>query len=255
MSNYARYPSLMNRLVVVSGGASGIGASIVENFVACDAKVIFFDLDQQAGEHLAQRLANTHLHSPVFIKLDLTNIEKLQQTLIDIEKEYGPIKVLVNNAARDDRHTIEEVDPEFWRQCMAVNLDHYFFACQSVIESMKKNGGGSIINMSSITWVAGMTGLTGYTAANAAIMGMTRGMARELGKYNIRLNSVIPGWIMTERQKQKWLTPELKEAWLERQCLKEMLEPEEVARLVVFLGADDSRMITSQNLSVDGGYT
>ena len=254
MSNFARYPSLMNRVVVVSGGASGIGASIVANFVASDAKVIFFDIDEQAGQQLEQRLAHKNLHSPKFIKLDLCEIETLQQTLNRIEKDYGPIKVLVNNAARDDRHSIEDVDPEFWRHCMAVNLDHYFFACQSVIESMKKNGGGSIVNMSSITWVAGMTDMTGYTAANAAIMGMTRGMAREVGEHNIRLNSVIPGWIMTERQREKWLTPELEKAWIDRQCLKEMLGPDEVARLVVFLGADDSKMITSQNFSVDGGY-
>jgi NAD(P)-dependent dehydrogenase (short-subunit alcohol dehydrogenase family) len=245
---YALYPSLKNEAVVVTGGASGIGASIVEHFAAQGARVGFLDLDDEAGRALAAKSGAS------FIKCDLRDIGALRGAIAKFETEHGPTLALVNNAARDDRHTLEEVTPEFWDERMATNLRHQFFAAQAVLPAMRKRKRGSIINMGSISWRLALGGMPAYVTAKAAVEGLTRGLARDVGADGIRVNSVIPGWIMTERQVKLWLTPESEADLMVKQCLKEKLYPDDVARMVLWLAADDSRMATAQSFVIDGGW-
>jgi NAD(P)-dependent dehydrogenase (short-subunit alcohol dehydrogenase family) len=252
--NFATYPSLRDRVVIVTGGASGIGEAIVEAFAAQHSRVAFLDLQAEAGHALAERIAGQRCPKPHFYKCDLTDIAALQATLASILDTFGTIDVLVNNAGNDTRHTIEEVTPESWDSAIAVNLKHQFFMAQGVIPAMRKAGRGAIINMSSIGWVIPSTHLPVYVTAKAAIVGMTRTLAHELGPDNIRVNSVMPGAIQTERQKQLWYTEAYKAEILSRQALKRMLLPEEVARLVLFLASDDSAAITNQSYVIDGGW-
>ncbi len=254
MSEWAVYPSLRGRSVFVTGGASGIGAAIVERFCEQHARVAFVDIDRRAGEQRLAALQERGLPPPLFLECDLRDIEQLRSCIRKAAEANGPITVLVNNAARDDRHALEEVTPEYWRERLAVNLDHHFFAAQAVVPMMKKAGGGSIINMGSVTWMIGQGGMPGYSAAKAAIMGLTRSLARDLGPFNIRVTSVAPGWIMTERQVRMWLTPESEQELLNRQCLKRKLDPDDIARVVLFLAADDSSAMTNQTYVVDGGW-
>jgi NAD(P)-dependent dehydrogenase (short-subunit alcohol dehydrogenase family) len=251
---YASYPSLVDRSILVTGGGSGIGAEVVESFVAQGARVAFLDVSRDASETLVARLGRGVRHPPVFVECDLTDVEGLRAAVAAIEGRLGPLRVLVNNAANDDRHRIEEVTPEYWDQCMAVNLRHQFFAVQAALPGMRGAGGGSIINMGSIVWAIPSTGHVAYVTAKAAVMGLTRTLARELGPAGIRVNSVMPGAILTERQQRLWFTPEYKAQVLERQSLKRHLYPGDVARLVLFLAADDSAAMTSQSYVVDGGW-
>lgn len=251
----ASYPSLRDRAVFVSGGASGIGASLVEHFAAQGSRVAFVDLRQTEGEALARRLAEAGHPAPHFTACDLCDIGALQAAIERAADAVGRFTVLVNNAANDQRHRIEDVTPAYWDERFAVNLRHQFFAAQSVIPMMREAGGGSIINMGSASWRIGQGGMPAYTAAKAAVEGLTRGMARDLGPDRIRVNCVIPGWIMTERQVSLWLTPEAEADLMRNQCLKEKLYPADVARLALWLAADDSRMCTSQTWTVDGGWT
>jgi NAD(P)-dependent dehydrogenase (short-subunit alcohol dehydrogenase family) len=250
----AIYPSLAGRVVVVTGGASGIGEAIVEAFVAQRAQVVFLDIQDEAAERLIERMRALGGETPLYRRCDLTDIGHVRQTMDEILAIYPEVNVLVNNAGNDTRHTVEEVTPESWDQLMAVNLKHQFFMAQALIPAMRMAGGGSIVNMSSISWVIPSTGVPIYVMAKAAIVGMTRTLAHTVGKDNIRVNSVMPGAILTERQKRLWLTEEYTAEVLSRQALKRMILPEEVARLVLFLASDDSSAITNQSYVIDGGW-
>jgi D-xylose 1-dehydrogenase len=255
MDLFARYPSLDGRKVIVTGGASGIGAAIVAHFVAQNAKVGFIDLDEAAAQRLLDRLGDT-AHPCRFAAADLRDIAALGRAIDGLRAELGgPITVLVNNAARDDRHAIDEVTPEYWDERMATNLRHQFFAAQAVKDDMIASGGGAIVNMSSISFMLGQGGMPVYLTAKAAVVGLTRALARDLGPHRIRVNAVMPGWIMTERQIELWLTPEAEAELMRGQCLKEKLYPPDIARMVLWLAADDSRLVTAQNFVVDGGWT
>lgn len=253
-SRYATYPSLRDRIVLVTGGGSGIGASIVEQFAFQGARVAFLDVAVDCSNDLVRKLSATCSHAPLFIPCDLTDIASLQSAIARIEEQLGPIAVLVNNAARDDRHNYAGVTPEYWDRAMNVNLRHQFFAIQSVVPAMKQAGGGSIINMSSICWLIPSTGFPAYATAKAAIVGLTRSMSHELGEHGIRVNAVLPGAILTERQRQLWWTPEYEAKVMSRQALKQHIAPEEVARLLLFLASDDSAFITNQSYIIDAGW-
>ena len=251
--HFAVYPSLRGRAVLITGGGSEIGASLVEHFARQDARVAFLDIDTESSESLVRSLS-TCKHAPLFHRCDLTDIPALRSAIAEIELRLGAVRVLVNNAASDDRHNFTDVTPEYWDQRMAVNLRHYFFAIQAVVPQMAEASGGSIINMSSIAWMVPATGFPVYVAAKAAIIGLTRTMARELAQANIRVNSVLPGAIATERQCRLWLTPEYLAEIMTAQALKRTLVPADVSRLVLFLAADDSEAITNQSYVVDGGW-
>lgn len=251
---FAHYPSLRDVLVVISGGASGIGAAMVEQFALQDAQVAFFDIEEASASALIHKIGKGVQHSPKFLHCDLTNIDELRSAIKNIEAEIGTIRVLVNNAANDDRHKTAEVTPEYWDQRMNVNLRHHFFAIQAVAPGMTSAGGGSIINMSSISWMIPTTGLPAYIAAKAGIVGLTRTLSRELGGANIRVNSISPGAILTERQRRLWMTPEYLAEVMRNQALKRELSPDDVARLVLFLASDDSSGITGQNFVIDAGW-
>lgn len=249
---YAQYPSLQDKVVLITGGATGIGASMVEHFAAQGSRVAFLDLEEVSAAKLIESIAGTK-HAPLFLKRDLTDIAALRSAIQEVESKLGPVNALVNNAARDDRHKTSEVTPEYWDERMAVNLRHQFFATQAVLPGMKRSG-GAIINMSSISWMIPSTGLPAYIAAKAGIVGLTRTLSREVGEANIRVNCVLPGAIMTERQRKLWFTPEYLAEVMKAQALKRELLPEDVARLVLFLAADDSESITGQNFIIDGGW-
>jgi D-xylose 1-dehydrogenase len=254
MSSFAVYPSLKGRSVLVTGGGSGIGAQIVRRFCEQGAKVAFIDVDRAASEALVQEITGGNRPAPLFLPCDLRDIAALQSAVAEAAAANGPITALVNNAARDDRHAWDTVTPEFWDERFAVNLRHQFFAAQTVQPMMKEAGGGSIINMGSTSWMVGQGGMAAYTAAKSAVLGLTRSLARDWGPDNIRVNSIAPGWIMTERQQQMWLTPEGEKELMQRQCLKRKLYPDDIARVVLFLCADDSSAMTNQSYIVDGGW-
>ena len=252
-TQYATYPTLRDRVVIVTGGASGIGEAIVDAFACQGAKVYFLDIQDEAAALLIERLSSSR-HIPAYHRCDLTNIDMLRQTIADIVQQAGTIDVLVNNAGNDTRHTVQDVTQEFWDFTMAVNLRHQFFAAQAVLTVMQASGQGSIINMSSIGWVIPSISQSVYVTAKAAVVGMTRTLAHEFGEYNIRVNAIMPGAILTERQKRLWLTEAYKTEVLHNQALKRMILPEEVARLVLFLAADDSSAITNQSYVIDAGW-
>jgi NAD(P)-dependent dehydrogenase (short-subunit alcohol dehydrogenase family) len=244
---FAIYPSLKGRGVLVTGGASGIGAQVVARFARQGGRVAFLDFDAANGAAVA---ADT---GAAFIACDLRDIAALRAAVAEAATRVGDITVLVNNAARDDRHGWESVEPDYWDERMATNLRHQFFCVQSVVPMMRRAGGGSIVNLGSVSWVNRQGGMPAYTAAKAAVRGLTRGLARDLGPDRIRVNEVVPGWIMTERQKTLWLTPEADAQRELRQCLKGHLLPDDVARLILWLAADDSAMVTAQAFVVDAG--
>jgi NAD(P)-dependent dehydrogenase (short-subunit alcohol dehydrogenase family) len=251
MSDYSsvRYRSLEGRSVVISGGASGIGEEIVKAFVAQGSGVSFLDIDQDRGKALAEATGAT------FHACDVTDISRLRDVLAQIEEERGGVDVLVNNAGKDDRHDMAEVEPDYWRRALALNLDHQFFATQAVSGRMGETGCGSVIMLGSISWMRGRPGMVGYTTAKAAINGMTRTLARELGPSGIRVNCILPGAILTERQEKLWLTPELNQQFIDLQALKFRLDASHVARLALFLGSDESAGCTGANFIVDAGLT
>ncbi|BBK35194.1 3-oxoacyl-ACP reductase [Allostella sp. ATCC 35155] len=252
MEGFARYPSLRDRAVFVSGGASGIGAAIVAHYVAQGARVAFVDIDEAAGRALVDELEGKGLQ-PLFLPCDLRDIPALRAACADAAAAIGPIRAVVNNAARDDRHTIEEVTPEFWDERMATNLRHQFFVSQALAPAMAEAGGGAIVNFGSISWMGMTPHIPVYLTAKAAVQGLTRALARDLGERKIRVNTVVPGWVMTERQVKMWLTPEAEERLMSLQCLKEKVYPPDIARMVLWLTADDSRMVSAQTFIVDGG--
>jgi NAD(P)-dependent dehydrogenase (short-subunit alcohol dehydrogenase family) len=250
----ASYPSLSDRVIVVTGGASGIGEAIVEAFAMQRSQVAFLDIQDAAADRLVQRIEASGLASPVYFHCDLNDVAEIKASVQDIFQRFETIDVLINNAGNDSRHSIEEVTPEFWDQAMAVNLKHQFFMTQAVIPFMRQAGRGSIINMSSISWAIPSIGLPVYVTAKAAVVGLTRTLAHELGVHNIRVNCVMPGAIRTERQERLWFTEAYKTEILTRQALKRMIMPAEVARLILFLAAEDSSGVTNQSFIIDGGW-
>jgi len=239
----------------VTGGATGIGASIVEHLVTQGARVGFIDLDAEAAERLVESLGERRTNA-AFARADLRDIAALRQAIGALRETLtGPFTVLVNNAARDDRHSIDQVTPEYWDERMATNLRHQFFAAQALKDEMIAAGGGSIVNMSSISFLLGQGGMPVYLTAKSAVVGLTRALARDLGPHRIRVNAVFPGWVMTERQQKLWVTPEAEAAMLKGQCIPEKLYPPDIARMVLWLAADDSALVTAQNFVVDAGWT
>ena len=250
----ASYPSLKNRSVFITGGGTGIGASLTAGFAAQGAKVAFVDIEVEASEALVQAIESQHGQKVCFIKCDLRDIGALKNAVDQAVQAHGAIEILVNNAANDQRHEIAAVTPEFWDDRMAINLRPQFFAVQAVVENMKAAKAGSIINFGSTSWKKGQGGMPAYTAAKAAIHGLTRGLARDLGPYNIRVNTLVPGWVMTERQLKLWLTPEADAERARAQCLPYHIMPAHITAMALFLAADDSSGCTAQEFIVDGGW-
>ena len=249
----ATYPSLKDKTVIVTGGGSGIGASIVEHFARQGAKVGFLDIAEEPSAALEKELRDEGA-SLCFQRCDVTDSNALQSTIRGLADELGPVGVLVNNAAHDQRHRFEDVTPAYWDDRIGVNIKHQFFAAQAVVDDMKQLGNGSIINMGSTSWMIGQGGMACYTAAKSAVLGLTRSLARDLGEHNIRVNSVAPGWIMTQRQIDLWLTDEAEKELMQRQCLKRKLDPADIARTVLFFASDEASACTNQSYIVDGGW-
>jgi D-xylose 1-dehydrogenase len=249
----AIYPDLAGKVVLVTGGASGIGAAIVRVFARQKSTVVLFDINEEAGMGLSRELSGQGL-AAYFQRVDLTDIPALRAGVADACKAHGPTVILINNAAHDERHPTEEVTPEYWDDRIAVNLKHQFFAAQAVLSGMKAVGQGVIINFGSTSWMVGQGGMAAYTASKSGVIGLTRSLARDYGLFNIRVNAIAPGWIMTERQIEKWLTPESEAELMRRQCLKRKLTPDELANFTVFLASDDASACTAQHYVVDGGW-
>lgn len=245
------FPDLENASVFVTGGGSGIGAALTEGFLRQGARVAFVQRSDASAfvEDMAQATGNR----PLFIPCDITDIAALEAAIAQAAEAHGPIRVLVNNAANDQRHTTEEVDEAFFDWAIAINLKSYFFAAKAVIPGMRAAGGGSIVNFSSISYMMGNAGYPVYTSANSAINGLSRSLAREFGPDRIRVNALAPGWVMTQKQKDKWVTPDGLAAHLERQCLKDTIAPEDIVGGCLFLASNASRMMTGQALVIDGG--
>jgi NAD(P)-dependent dehydrogenase (short-subunit alcohol dehydrogenase family) len=252
-SSGAIYPDLAGRTVIVTGGASGIGESIVAHFARQEARVGFLDIKMEEGERLAGQLAQdgAQVH---FQACDLTDIDALKSSIAAVRERFGPINILINNAGNDERHETDAVSSQYFDDRIAINLKHQFFAAQAVLNDMKSVGGGSIINLGSTSWMIGLGGMAIYTAAKSAVIGLTRALARDYGSYNIRVNAIAPGWIMTRRQIERWLTPEGEQAILTNQCLKRKLQPNDIAQFVVFLASDEAQACTAQHYVVDGGW-
>ena len=250
MQDSARYPSLQGQGVFITGGATGIGAALVRAFNEQGARVTFADINAQAGSALEAELGG----AAQFVLFDLTDTLALQRAITDADNRSS-LSVLINNAANDMRHSPDETSPEQWRECMAINLDAAFFAAQACAPLMAGHGGGSIINFSSINALLGPSNMPGYVTAKAGLIGMTKALAKDYGERLVRVNAILPGWVVTERQLQTWLTPEEESSWMEQVALPKRLLPENVARLALFLAASDSGMITGQSFTIDGGRT
>lgn len=245
----ARYPDLAGRTVFVSGGGSGIGAAFVRAFAAQEAKIAFVDIDDEPSEALAAELGATVRYR----RCDVRDIEALQREIAAAGRDVGPVRVLVNNAARDDRHAFADVTPDYWDERMAVNLRHQFFAAQAAAKQMIAAGGGVILNLGSVSWMRGRPELAAYTTAKAGIMGLTRSLARELGVHGIRVNSIVPGAVVTARQRAMHVSPQKERQLIDEQCLKFRVSEEDVARTALFLASEEARAITGQSVVVDAG--
>ncbi|HWG68950.1 MAG TPA: SDR family NAD(P)-dependent oxidoreductase [Steroidobacteraceae bacterium] len=249
----ATYSELQDKVVLVTGGGSGIGESIVRGFARQKACVAFMDNAIEPSRALADELAADGI-SVHFEPCDLRCIDSLQSAIATIRQRLGSIQVLVNNAASDERHATDAVSEPIWDNCIAINLKQQFFCAQAVLPDMKAARAGAIVNLGSISWIVGHGGMAGYTASKSAILGLTRSLARDYGPYGVRVNAVAPGWIMTRRQLEKWVTPETEAEIMARQCLKRKLQPAEIANVVVFLASDEASACTSQHYIVDGGW-
>jgi D-xylose 1-dehydrogenase len=249
----AHYPSLRDRVVLITGGATGIGACLVEQFAQQGAKVGFIDVDAASGLALAERLSGAPT-PPLFVEADLTDIAALERAIDLVRARFGPIRALMNNAANDKRHKIEDTTPESWDAGIAVNLRHQFFAARSVAADMRAAGGGTIVNFGSISWMLKQGGMPVYTTAKAAVQGLTRSLARDFGPFNIRVNTLVPGWVMTDKQIRLWVDDKARAEIARGQCINRPLQPEHIAAMALFLAADDSAMCTAQDFVVDGGW-
>lgn len=248
------YKSLEDKVVIITGGSQGIGKSMVFEFVKQKSKVYFLDIDKEGALKLIDELEKQNLKKPFFYDCNITNFKELTSVIEKIGEENGVIDVLINNAANDQRHKIQDVDEKLWKDRIDINLSHSFFAIKSSIPYLKKSKSASVINFSSINWVIGSKDTIVYQAAKSAVFGLTKGFARELGEYRIRVNAIVPGWIITERQLELWLTPELDKWRSEQQSLPDKVYPDDVAKLALFLGSNDSKMITAQFHKIDGGW-
>lgn len=251
MSEFANFPDLKGQSVFITGGGSGIGASITEGFLEQGSKVAF--VQRSDASRFVDEMADKYDNAPLFIPCDITNEAGLKNAIKEASQANGDISVLVNNAANDARHTLDSFDVEQWDRAMAVNLTPQFVTAQSIVPMMRRMGGGSIINFSSISYMMGNAGYPAYATSKAAITGLTRSLARELGVDKIRVNALMPGWVLTQKQLDMWATPEDLAKHLEKQCLKEHLAPQDIVDATLFLASKASRMITSQALVVDGG--
>lgn len=249
----AIYSDLEGKSVLITGGASGIGASIVRAFARQKAKVGFIDIADKPAQALVAELTGQGA-TVYFDHCDITDTPALRNSIANLRQKIGPVSVLVNNAAHDERHDTAKVTPEYWDDRIAVNLKHQFFAAQAVLPDMQAAKAGSIVNFGSVSWMIGQGGMAVYTAAKSAVLGLTRSLARDYGPDNIRVNAIAPGWIMTERQIEKWLTPEGEAKLLESQCLKRKLVPDDIAKFTVFLASDEAGACTNQQYVVDGGW-
>ncbi|WP_246693101.1 MULTISPECIES: SDR family oxidoreductase [unclassified Mesorhizobium] len=254
LPNGARYPSLKDRVVFITGGASGIGRSLVEHFHDQGAKVAFVDIAERAGNDVASELAARGGHRPYFEVCDLRDVARLGEVIDRVGKDIGLITGLINNAGNDDRHSLDAVTPEYFDDRISVNLKHQLFAAKHVRHQMRRAGGGSIINFSSITWMLAEGDCPVYVTSKAAVVGLTRALATELGAEGIRVNAIAPGWVLTERQVALWLDEKGEQQIKERQALKRHLHSPEIARMALFLASDDSRMCSKQTFIVDGGW-
>src|SRR6202042_3455097 len=252
--SFARYPSLIDKVVFITGGGSGIGAAMVEAFAEQKANVAFVDIAVEASKDLVAKIGASP-PPPLFLQCDLTDVAALETAMEEVRQRMGPIGLLINNAANDHRQEADEVSEEDWDRTMALNLKHQFFAAQIARRSMRELGGGAIVNFSSTAWMHGVPRLSVYSAAKAAVVGMTNSLAREFGPDNIRVNAILPGAVVTERQRRLWLSEADVEAIVARQCLPNILLADEIARMALFLAADDSRMITKQGFIVDAGLS
>ena len=250
--NYPLYPDLKNKTILITGGGSGIGASFVEAFALQGAKVAFLDIQEQVSKKLVKKL-NSKGTETLFLKCDLTDIEALKKAVSEVENKFGAIRVLINNAASDERHEPDDVTPEYWEKRLRLNLSHHFFAAQAVKTEIAKAGGGAIINMGSISWHMAMEFMPGYTSSKAAIEGLTQSLARAYGKYRIRVNCIVPGQVWTSRQIKEIMTPEYEKFMTEKQCLPDRILPEDIAQLALFLASDAGRMCTRRNYFMDAG--
>lgn len=251
----ANYPSLQGRRVFVTGGGTGIGEAIVRAFVEQGALVAFVDIAKDASETLCANLAGAGYRAPLFRYCDITDIPALQRTMAELAEQLGDFEVLVNNAANDQRHDIEQVSLDYWNERIAINQRPMFFTAQAVLPGMKKLGGGSIINFSSMSWHAKGAGYPVYATTKAAVIGLTRSLARDLGPFGVRVNTVTPGWVMTQRQIELWVDEAAEQEIKKAQCLPGKLMPDDIAAMVLFLAADDSKMCTAQDFVVDAGWT
>jgi len=253
VATFARYPSLQDRTVLITGGATGIGMTLVQTFADQGARVAFVDIDIPAAESLVAQLGGAR-HPPAFLPADLTDIDALDAAIATARTCIGPIAVLLNNAANDCRHSIDETTSASWDAGIAVNLKHQFFAAKNVAADMKANGGGSIVNFGSVSWKLKQGGMPVYTTSKAAVQGLTRSLARDLGPFGIRVNTLVPGWVMTEKQVRLWLDERGRQEIARGQCINRPLQPEHIAHMALFLAADDSAMCTAQDFIVDGGW-
>jgi NAD(P)-dependent dehydrogenase (short-subunit alcohol dehydrogenase family) len=251
----AEYFDLKGKRALVSGGASGIGSSIVEHLCEQGVEVYFFDIDKKEAQKTIYRIKKKKFKIPTFIECNIKKIQKYKTSILNIIKKKGQIDILVNNASNDQRHSLEEITEKYWDERMAINLKHYLFAIQTVKKSMVKNKGGSIINLGSVSWFRGAVMFPAYSIAKAGIYGLTRSLARDLGEHNIRINSIAPGSIATERQSKLWLNPKFKKEILKKQCLSRQLLPQDVSKMVLYLASNVSSGCTKQNFTVDGGLT
>jgi NAD(P)-dependent dehydrogenase (short-subunit alcohol dehydrogenase family) len=249
------FASLKSKQVFVTGGGSGIGEAIVEAFAKQGARVAFVDIDVDPSLELCERLASAGFPKPLFRQCDIRDVEALQDAIGELAAYIGDFEILINNAGNDDRHKVEEVTPEYWDNVIAVNQRPMFFTVQAVLPGMKRRGRGVIINIGSTSWHIKGSGYPVYTTTKAAVSGLTRGLARDLGPFGIRVNTVTPGWVMTERQLKLWVDAEGEKLIDQNQCLPGRVQPWHVARMVLFLAADDSAMCTAQEFIVDGGWT
>ena len=249
----AIYPDLAGKVVIVTGGAGGIGEAIARSFVRQGCRVGVLDLDVERGSRLEAELSDGG--APLRFKAcDLTDIPALKGAIADLREAIGPVDVLVNNAANDQRHETLEVTEAYWDSRIAVNLRHQFFAAQAVLPDMMEKQAGVILNLGSTSWMIGQGGMAAYTACKSAVLGLTRSLARDFGPHGVRVNAVAPGWIMTERQLEMWVTPETEKEIYERQCLKRKLVPDDIARFIVFMASDEAGACTNQHYVVDGGW-